>query len=123
MDYVRQNLTRDVAFPLSDRAGELDDVLREPARLGEYIRQLETQLQLPRVLFVVASLMTAGMLLLLCRQLPDFFVRALLWLRSHGRHRHQWQPRRNYGGAAKSDAWLNVGLFIARACCRNAHLS
>jgi len=30
--------------------------------------------------------MTLGILILLCRQLPDFFVRALLWLRSHGRY-------------------------------------
>src|SRR5260370_36279360 len=31
--------------------------------------------------------MTLAILYLLCRQLPDFFVRALLWLRSHGRYR------------------------------------
>jgi MFS family permease len=43
--------------------------------------------QLPRYLFLGASAMTLGVLLLLCRQLPDFFVRSLLWLRSHGRYR------------------------------------
>jgi MFS family permease len=43
--------------------------------------------QVPRYLFVGASLMTLAILYLLCRQLPDFFVRALLWLRSHGRYR------------------------------------
>jgi hypothetical protein len=43
--------------------------------------------QLPRYLFLGASVMTFGVLLLLCRQLPDFFVRSLLWLRSHGRYR------------------------------------
>jgi MFS family permease len=42
--------------------------------------------RLPRYLFLAAGLMTLGILLLLCRQLPDFFVRALLWLRSHGRY-------------------------------------
>jgi acyl-[acyl-carrier-protein]-phospholipid O-acyltransferase/long-chain-fatty-acid--[acyl-carrier-protein] ligase len=41
----------------------------------------------PHYLFVGASLMTLAILYLLCRQLPDFFVRALLWLRSHGRYR------------------------------------
>jgi MFS family permease len=41
----------------------------------------------PHYLFVGAGLMTLAILLLLCRQLPDFFVRALLWLRSHGRYR------------------------------------
>lgn len=42
--------------------------------------------RLPRYLFLSAALMTLAILLLLCRQLPDFFVRALLWLRSHGRY-------------------------------------
>jgi MFS family permease len=41
---------------------------------------------LPTYLFLSAALMTLAILLLLCRQLPDFFVRALLWLRSHGRY-------------------------------------
>jgi MFS family permease len=41
---------------------------------------------LPRYLFFGASLMTLGILVLLCRQLPDFFVRSLLWLRSFGRY-------------------------------------
>jgi MFS family permease len=42
--------------------------------------------RLPRYLFLAAGLMTLAILILLCRQLPDFFVRALLWLRSHGRY-------------------------------------
>jgi hypothetical protein len=33
--------------------------------------------------------MTLGILLLLCRQMPDFFVRSLLWLRHRGRYRLQ----------------------------------
>ena len=37
-------------------------------------------------------------------------------LHSYGLHRHQWRSRRNYGGAAESDAWLIVGSFIAHAC-------
>jgi MFS family permease len=41
---------------------------------------------LPTYLFLSAALMTLGILVLLCRQLPDFFVRALLWLRSYGRY-------------------------------------
>jgi MFS family permease len=45
------------------------------------------QEMVPRFLFIGASVMTLGILILLCRQLPDFFVRALLWLRSHGRFR------------------------------------
>ena len=41
----------------------------------------------PRYLFIGASLMTLGILLVLCRQLPDFFVRSVLWARSFGRYR------------------------------------
>jgi MFS family permease len=42
---------------------------------------------LTRYLFLGAALMTFGVLVLLCRQMPDFFVRALLWLRAQGRYR------------------------------------
>jgi hypothetical protein len=42
---------------------------------------------LTSALFLGAALMTLGILILLCRLLPDFFVRSLLWLRSHGRWR------------------------------------
>jgi acyl-[acyl-carrier-protein]-phospholipid O-acyltransferase/long-chain-fatty-acid--[acyl-carrier-protein] ligase len=66
---------------------EQSDVLQDPSKLPEYIRELERQMDVPRMLFIVASLMTAGILYLLCRQLPDFFVRSLLWMRSHGRYR------------------------------------
>jgi MFS family permease len=58
-------------------------------RLQAGDRPLETvynQERLPSYLFLGAGLMTLGILVLLCRQLPDFFVRALLWIRSHGRY-------------------------------------
>src|SRR5262249_4887859 len=41
---------------------------------------------LPTYLFLAAAVMTLAILLLLCRQLPDFFVRALLWVRSYARY-------------------------------------
>ncbi len=41
----------------------------------------------PRYLFLGTALMTLITLVLLCRQLPDFMVRSLLWLRTQGRHR------------------------------------
>ncbi len=40
----------------------------------------------PKILFLASSVMTAGMLILLCQQLPDFFTRTLLWLRSLSRY-------------------------------------
>ncbi len=54
---------------------------------GLPLKVVYDQEQLPHYLFISASLMTLAILYLLCRQLPDFFVRALLWLRSHGRYR------------------------------------
>jgi MFS family permease len=43
--------------------------------------------QVPQYLFVGAALMTVATLLLLRREMPDFFMRSLLWLRSVGRGR------------------------------------
>jgi MFS family permease len=42
---------------------------------------------LTRYLFLSAGLMTLGILILLCRQLPDFFVRSLLWFRTRGKYK------------------------------------
>ncbi|HEV3080423.1 MAG TPA: MFS transporter [Gemmataceae bacterium] len=63
------------------------DVAHDPSKLQQYVDELEQKIHIPKILFLVLSFMIAGMLLLLCRKLPDFFVRALLWLRSHGRYR------------------------------------
>jgi MFS family permease len=41
---------------------------------------------LPRFLFIIASVLALGILLLLWWKLPDFFVRTLFWLRSLGRY-------------------------------------
>lgn len=61
-------------------------VQQNPELLDKYIEQLQIKTQLPGVLFLSASLLTVGMLVLLCRQLPDFFVRAVLWINSQGRY-------------------------------------
>jgi MFS family permease len=42
---------------------------------------------LPSYLFLGAGLMTLGILVLLCRQLPDFLLRSLVWLHARGRYR------------------------------------
>lgn len=41
----------------------------------------------PRFLFIGASVLTLGVLIILCRRLPDFFVRSLLWIRSYSQGR------------------------------------
>ena len=55
--------------------------------LADYVRRLQWQIDIPRYLFVTASVLTVGMMFLLRRQLPDFFVRSLVWMRSFGRVR------------------------------------
>ena len=42
---------------------------------------------LPRYLFIGAALMTMGILFILWRKLPDFFVRSLFWFKSLGKFR------------------------------------
>jgi MFS family permease len=71
-------------YVLARQGGDVVYFLVQPAdtALGDFYDRE----RLPRYLFLAAALMTSGILLLLCRQLPDFFVRALLWLRSHGRY-------------------------------------
>jgi MFS family permease len=71
------------------------DIVQHGKKIHHYRIRLEDQpltpaydnRKLPRYLFLGASGMTLGILLLLCRQLPDFFVRTLLWLRSRGLYR------------------------------------
>lgn len=63
-------------------------------RLHYLIRKADQPLEkiydtgnLPRYLFIGAALMTLGILILLCRKLPDFFVRALFWFQTLGKFR------------------------------------
>src|SRR5262249_12102980 len=50
-------------------------------QLEPYAQQLQAKIGFTTVLFVMASAMTLLTLLVLCQQLPDFFVRTLLFLR------------------------------------------
>lgn len=61
-------------------------VRSDPELLPKFIDELVLRSNLPSVLCLLAALMTVGMLVLLCRQLPDFLVRTVLWLRSQGRY-------------------------------------
>jgi MFS family permease len=76
--------------------GDLVDVSRYMLRgnenyqvraAGSPLEDAYDQQDVPRYLFIGASGLTLAILILLCRQLPDFFVRSLLWLRAHGRTR------------------------------------
>jgi MFS family permease len=57
-------------------------------QMGNYIRDLSARgQQFSTTLFLTASLLTAVMMFILGQQLPDFFTRTLLWLRSLRRYR------------------------------------
>lgn len=58
-----------------------------PALRSDFLADVERKQWIPNLLFLGASGMTAVMLVLICRQLPDFFIRSLMWLFSQ-RHYH-----------------------------------
>jgi MFS family permease len=83
---------------LSGAPGKGDEVVLSSyvlrGRLHYLIRKADQPLgkvydtaNLPRYLFIGAALMTVGILILLCRKLPDFFVRSLFWFRTIGKFR------------------------------------
>jgi MFS family permease len=98
--------TADKVIPFAPRLLEVlggvlaveDDVVVSEYTLGNVhrfrIRRADVPLStvydnrgLPRYLFIGAALMTLGILVLLLRKLPDFFVRTLFWMRSLGKYR------------------------------------
>jgi MFS family permease len=65
---------------------EPNPVDASPGELMKYAEMLESRLWIPKLLFATASIMTVGMLFFICRFLPDFFTRALLYLFSQRRY-------------------------------------
>jgi MFS family permease len=60
------------------------DMQGHPERLEQYVRELNDQLLIPRLLFLAASILTILALVMLVRRLPDFFLRSAIWLRAWG---------------------------------------
>ncbi len=58
-----------------------------PELIEQYREELTKELEIPRLLFLAASLITIIMLVLLLRARPDFLLRALSWFRVPGRRR------------------------------------
>ena len=65
----------------ADVLGMSDTDPAKIATLDTYIGQLNAEVDFTTVLFLGASAMTLATLLVLCQQLPDFFVRTLMFLR------------------------------------------
>ncbi len=49
---------------------------------GDPLKRIYDNESLPKYLFLGAALMTIGILILLCRKLPDFFTRMFFWMRT-----------------------------------------
>lgn len=52
---------------------------------ADLIDGLQRKMLIPRLLFLTAAVTTIAMLVLLRRQIPDFFLRSVAWMRSYGR--------------------------------------
>src|SRR5262249_9108582 len=65
----------------------LKAVKENPEKVTAYLHQLDRALQIPKILFLLASLITLAMFALAWWQRPDFILRALSWIRS-SRRRH-----------------------------------
>jgi MFS family permease len=68
---------------LGARLTELD-VAADKSLLPTFVADLESQMRIPRLLFLAACVCTVGAVLILVRRLPDFFVRSAIWLSAWG---------------------------------------
>jgi MFS family permease len=102
------------------------DVAQSPAKLHDYVLQLQQQTQIPRMLFLSASLITLLILYLLCRQRPDFLLRTISWWRLPGRRHLHTVGLANVPGEGhvilatnchETNAWIYVMSAIDRRTC------
>jgi MFS family permease len=100
--------------------------LQSPARLHDYVVQLQQQTQIPRMLFLSASLVTLLIVYLLCRQRPDFLLRTVSWFQLPRRRHLHTVGLANVPGEGhvilatnchESNAWIYVMSAIDRRTC------
>jgi MFS family permease len=85
-DVLSEKLKKDDSVRVSKY--QQRDVWHYNIRLeGQPLKKIYDNEILPRYLFIGAALMTTGILILLCRKLPDFFVRAVFWFKTLGKFR------------------------------------
>jgi acyl-[acyl-carrier-protein]-phospholipid O-acyltransferase/long-chain-fatty-acid--[acyl-carrier-protein] ligase len=92
---------------------------------ADKIAGLERKMMIPRMLFLTAGVTTIGMMVLLRRLVPDFFLRSVAWMRSYGRVKLQLHQVHNLPGtgpvilltnAATLREALHVVSTTDRAC-------
>ncbi|HEX3998451.1 MAG TPA: MFS transporter [Pirellulales bacterium] len=103
-----------------------DDVAQSPGKLHDFVLQLQQATQIPRMLFLAASLITLAILYLLCRQRPDFLLRTISWFQLPRRRHLHTVGLANVPGEGhvilatnchETDAWIYVMSAIDRRAC------
>lgn len=92
-------------------------------RAGTPLKEVYDNETLPRYLFIGAAFMALGILLLLCRRMPDFITRSLFFLRALGRFRirvagMQHLPTRGPVILASNCATIDSALQVVSATDR-----
>jgi acyl-[acyl-carrier-protein]-phospholipid O-acyltransferase/long-chain-fatty-acid--[acyl-carrier-protein] ligase len=80
---------------------------------ASYLEQLQTQVLVPSVLFLLAAGMTIAMFFALGRLLPDLVLRSLLWLRSTRKARMRVDGVRNIPMSGPAVIASSAGTFEA----------
>jgi MFS family permease len=102
------------------------DAVQSQERMHDFVLQLQRQMQIPRMLFLSASLITLLIVYLLCRQRPDFLLRTISWFRLPGRRHLHTVGLANVPGEGhvilatnchETDAWIYVMSAIDRRTC------
>ncbi|MEX2186358.1 MAG: MFS transporter [Pirellulales bacterium] len=70
---------------------------------------LQRKMFIPRLLFLTAAITTIAMLVYLRRQIPDFFLRSVAWMRSYGRVKLSLHQVHNLPGVGPVILLTNAG--------------
>ena len=95
-------------------------------KMHQFVLQLQQATQIPRMLFLSASLITLAILYVLCRQRPDFLLRAVSWFKLPKRRHLHLVGLANVPGeepvilatnCRDADSWVYVMSAIDRRTC------
>ncbi len=87
--------------------------IQDPSLMADRISQLLRQSAIPRLLFLSAALLTLLAIWLLTRRMPDFLLRAAIWLRCAGHNRLRVAGAEHLPLAGPTLLVTNVGSLTA----------
>ncbi len=102
------------------------DAALSSEKLHAFVLQLQQAIQIPRMLFLSASLITLAILYVLCRQRPDFLLRTVSWFKLPRRRHLHLVGLANVPGEEPiilatnchdADTWVYVLSAIDRRIC------